>query len=177
MKILLGRIHPCPPVERWRCFEALMKECLGDLGHQIIEMDVNPRLPPDPAEADFSIYAHKTRRDVPQGDLFYKEMYMCGLFTVDDQGWGADDSRSRTPPDLSTVLASEAECFCSSLRAEFLATGRSKLDQPAMSLIPPNLKPYFFAPLQMPRCRDQEPFSHYRPAIYLDIIAMGGPSR
>ena len=150
MKILLGRIHPCPPVERWRCFEALMKECLGDLGHQIIEMDVNPRLPPHQAEADFSIYAHKTRRDVPQGDLFYKEMYMCGLFTVDDQGWGADDSRSRTPPDLSTVLASEAESFCRSLRAEFLATGRSKLDQPAMSLIPPNLKPYFFAPLQMP---------------------------
>jgi hypothetical protein len=153
MKILLGRFHPIPPsAGRWRCFEALIKECLGGLGHQIIEMDVNPRLPlpSDPAEADFSIYAHKTRRDVPQGNLFYKEMYMHGLFTVDDQGWGADHSRSRTAFDLSTVPAGEAESFCCSMRAEFIATGRSKLDQPAVNDIPPGLKPYLFAPLQMP---------------------------
>lgn len=150
MKILLGRLHPCPPVERWRCFEALMKECLADLGHAIIEMDVDPRLPPCPAEAAFRIYAHKTRRDIPDGNLFYKEMHIRGWFTVDDQGWGADHSRLRTPPDLSAVSAGEAESFCRSMRAEFLITGRSKHDQPAVRTIPPNLKPYFFAPLQMP---------------------------
>ncbi len=150
MKVLLGRLHPCPPVERWRCFEALMKKCLGELGHEIIEMDVDPRLPPRPAEADFRIYAHKTRRDVPYGNLFYKEMYMRGLFTVDNQGWGADHSQWRTPPDLSSVSASDAEGFCRSMRADFLNTGRSKHDQPAVRIIPPDLKPYLFAPLQMP---------------------------
>lgn len=151
MKILLGRFDPIPPsAGRWRCFEALMKECLGELGHQIMEMDLDSRLPPGRAEADFSIYAHKTRRDVPNGNLFYKEMYMHGLFTVDDQGWGADHSQWRTPPDLSAVSAGEGESFCHSMRADFLATGHSKLDQPPVRAIPPNLKPYFFAPLQMP---------------------------
>ena len=148
MKVFLGRISPS--VDRWRCFEGMMKECLGQLGHQIIEMDVNPRLPPGPAEADFRIYPHKTRRDVPQGNLFYKEMHMRWLFTVDDQGWGADHSRLRKSPDLSTVSASEAERFCYSLRSEFLATGQSKFEQPPVSAISPSVKPYFFAPLQMP---------------------------
>ena len=150
MKVLLGRLYQCPPVERWRCFEGLIKECLHHLGHQVIEMDVNPRLPPNPMEADFRIYGHKTRRDVPQGNLFYKEMYMRWLFTMDDQGWGADHSRMRVLPDLHAISASAAENFCRSKRAEFLATGRSKFDQPAVGTIPSSVKPYFFAPLQMP---------------------------
>lgn len=150
MKVLLGRLHTCPPVERWRCFEALMKECLGELGHEIIEIDVDPRLPPSPAEADFRIYAHKTRRDIPDGNLFYKEMHMCELFTVDHQGWGADHSRLHMSPDLSAVLAGQAESFCRSMRADFLHTGHSKHDQPPVRTIPPNLQPYLFAPLQMP---------------------------
>lgn len=150
MKVLLGRLSGCPPVPRWRRFEAIMKECLGELGHEIVEMDVYPRLPPDSAEADFRIYAHKTRRDVPEGNLFYKEMYMHGLFTVDDQGWGADHSQSRIPPDLSAVSADEAENYCASMRAEFLATGHSKHEQPPINTIPPEVRPYLFAPLQMP---------------------------
>ena len=152
MRILLGTLHPCPPAERWRCFEALMKECLGELGHEIIEieMDVDPSPPPRPAEADFRIYAHKTRRDIPDGNLFYKEMHMRGLFTVDHQGWGADHSGMRTSPDLSAISAGQAESFCRSMRANFLNTGRSKHDQPPVRTIPPDLKPYFFAPLQMP---------------------------
>lgn len=150
MKVLLRRLFPCPPVDRWRLFEGVMKECLGELGHQILEMDLDPSFPPDPAEADFCIYAHKTRREVPHANLFYKEMHMRGLFTVDDQGWGADHSRLLTPPDLSAVSTSDAERFCRSMRAEFLTNGRSKFDQPAMNDIPPQVKPYFFAPLQMP---------------------------
>lgn len=127
-----------------------MKKCLSELGHEIIEMDVDPRLPPRPAEADFHIYAHKTRRDVPYGNLFYKEMYMRGLFTVDNQGWGADHSQWHMPPDLSAVSAGDAEGFCRSMRTDFLNTGRSKHDQPPVRTIPSDLKPYFFAPLQMP---------------------------
>jgi Capsule polysaccharide biosynthesis protein len=150
MKILIRRFFPSPSVDRWRCFEALMKECLGELGHQSMEMDLDPSLPPDPAEADFRIYSHKTRREVPQGNLFYKEMHMRGLFTVDERGWGADDSQLCTPPDLSSVSAGEAENFCRSMRSEFLASGRSKLEQPAMNAIPQSVKPYFFAPLQLP---------------------------
>ncbi|HKD80568.1 MAG TPA: hypothetical protein VKH81_12800 [Candidatus Angelobacter sp.] len=127
-----------------------MKECLLELGHQVIELDLDPALPPDPADADFRIYAHKTRREVSHGDLFYKEMHMRGLFTVDDQGWGADHSRLRTAPDLSFIPLIQAQTFCSFMRADFLSSGQSKFDQPAMSPISAKLKPYLFAPLQMP---------------------------
>jgi hypothetical protein len=168
MKVLLGRLHPCPPVERWRCFEALLKECLGALGHEIIEMDIDPRMPPCPVKADFRIYAHKTRRDIPDGNLFYKEMHMRELFTVDHQGWGADHSRLCMPPDLSAVSAGEAESFCRAMRADFLNTGRSKHDQPPVGTIPPNLKPYFFAPLQMP---GDDVIRHHSPITVIQYIS------
>ena len=168
MKVLLRRLFPCPPVDRWRGFEAIMKECLRELGHQIIELDLDPSLPPDPEEAGFRIYAHKTRRAVPHGNLFYKEMHARGLFTLDGEGWGADHSRLRTPPDLSAVSTAEAETFCCTMRAEFLASGRSKFDQPAINAISPNLKPYLFAPLQMP---EDDVILHQSPITVTEYVA------
>jgi len=150
VKILLRRLFPCPSTYRWRWFEALMKECLCELDHEVIEIDLDPTLPPDPPEADFLIYAHKTLREVPRGNLFYKEMHMRGLFTIDHEGWGADHSRLRTAPDLGSTSAADAEAFCSAMRNEFLSNGRSKIDQPALNPIPENVKPYLLAPLQTP---------------------------
>src|SRR4051794_13407534 len=102
MNILVRRFFPCPPVERWRRFEAVLNECLCALGHNVVEVDLDPSFPPDP-DADWRIYSHKTRREVPWADLFYKEMHMQGLFTIDSEGWGIDHSQSKRPPDLAEI--------------------------------------------------------------------------
>lgn len=150
MKVLIRRMFPCPPLPRWRAFEGLMKECLHDLGHETVELDLDPTFPPDPPDIDFRIYCHKTKREAPQGDLFYKEMHMQGLFTIDHQGWGPEHSGVLAAPDLSQIEGEAAKEFCSKLRAEFLSSGKSKHRQPPLAEIDPAVKPYFLVPLQLP---------------------------
>lgn len=153
MKILIRRIHVHPQVARWREFESILKKCLLALNHDVFELDIDffaPALPADPPEAEYRIYAHKTKRDVPGAHLFYKEMYMHHLFTVDTQGWGADHSRLKTPPDLSRTDADVAEAFCAALHAGFLSNGRSKHAQPPLAPVADGVKPYLLAPLQLP---------------------------
>ncbi|HEY3839929.1 MAG TPA: hypothetical protein VGL72_25335 [Bryobacteraceae bacterium] len=142
-------MFPCPPVDRWRRFESVMKECIRELGHELSELDFDNSLPPDPPGMDFRIYAHKTRVEAPMADLYHKEMHMKGLFTLDAQGWGADHSSSRTAPELEDIDAREAERFCEEIRGEFLRTGLSKHNQPAMKPVDSGLKPYVFVPLQL----------------------------
>jgi hypothetical protein len=150
MKILLRSLFPCPPVERWRNFEGVLKGCLSELGHEVVELHLDPLYPPDPADVDLKIYAHKTRREVPTADIFYKEMHMRGLFTIDTEGWGADHSAVREPPDLNGVDAAEAERFVGAIREQFVSSGNSKHRQPERSPIPEEHKPYLLIPLQLP---------------------------
>lgn len=153
MKILIRRIHVHPSEGRWRIFERILRGCLEDLHHDVFEMDIDfwlPELPPDPPEAEYRIYAHKTRRDVPTADLFYKEMYIHHLFTVDTEGWGIEHSRMKEAPDLSGVDVGEAEAFCRSMSARLLTSGHSKFPQPEPRAVDPALKPYLLAPLQVP---------------------------
>lgn len=150
MKILLRSLFPCPPVDRWRAFEAILKSCLSELGHEVVELHLDPLFPPDPADVDLKIYAHKTRREVPAADIFYKEMHMRGLFTIDAEGWGADHSAAREPPDLEGSDAAEAERFVGAIREQFVSSGHSKQRQPEPSPIPEEHKPYLLVPLQLP---------------------------
>src|SRR5215216_2683674 len=82
-------IRPIVAAAQWASFERLLKSALAELGHEVIEQQAHPSVPDDPRNASFRIYAHKTRRDVP-GDLFYKQMHLPDLFTIDTLGWGAD---------------------------------------------------------------------------------------
>ena len=150
MKILLRSLFPCPSVDRWRDFEGILKGCLLELGHQVVELHLDPLFPPDPADVDLKIYAHKTRREVPDADLFYKEMHMRGLFTIDAEGWGADHSAVREPPALEAADAGEAERFVGAIRDQFISRGHSKQRQPELTPIPEEFKPYFLVPLQLP---------------------------
>jgi hypothetical protein len=150
MKILLRSLFPCPPVERWRSFEGILKGCLSELGHEVVELHLDPLLPPDPPDVDLKIYAHKTRREVPTADIFYKEMHMRGLFTIDAEGWGADHSAMREPPDLDGCDAAEAERFVGAIREQFVSSGNSKHRQPERSPIPAEHQPYLLVPLQLP---------------------------
>ena len=153
MKILIRRIHVHPSMARWRMFEGILRGCLEDLGHEVFEIDIDfflPVLPPDPPEAEYRIYAHKTRREAPTVDLFYKEMYMHYLFTVDTEGWGIEHSRMKQAPDLSGVDAVQAEDFRCRLSAELLLSGHSKVVQPMPQPVSACLKPYVLAPMQLP---------------------------
>ena len=150
MKVLLRNFFPCPPVARWRKFEAMLKDCLIRLGHEVSELEFDPSLPADPIAFDFRIYPHKSKQEVPFADLFYKEMHMQGLFTIDPSGWGPDHSKLQSPPDLSCIDPGSAEIFCHRLCQEFLSSGRSKHRQPSLREIDPRLSPYILAPLQLP---------------------------
>jgi hypothetical protein len=167
VKVLLRSMFPCPPVQRWRRFETLLKECLWRLDHEVIELELDPLLPPDPPEAEFRVYSHKSKREVPHGDLFYKEMHMPGLFTIDRRGWGAEHSALRRPPDLSGIDAREAEAFSLELRREFLSNGGSKHAQPPMIAIDPRVKPYVLAPLQLPT---DDVIMHHSPLRVIDFF-------
>lgn len=171
MKVLLRHFFPCPPVARWRRFEAMLKGCLTQLGHEVSELEFAPALPPGPPGFDFRIYPHKTRREVPDGDLFYKELHMPSLFTIDHLGWGPDHSGLQAPPDLSGIDAAQAARFCGQLRQEFFATGRSKHRQPPLRTMDPALAPYLLAPLQLPT--DDAVMHHSRLSVldYVNLLA------
>ena len=136
--------------EQWARFERLLTTCLSELGHEVTEQRQAPTIADEFNGAGFRIYAHKTWRDV-EGDLFYKQMHLSELFTIDSQGWGADHSRMQTPPSLHSIDQSQAEQFVLGLRTKFLETGASKMGQPsrAKSIALPD--DYIFVPTQTPR--------------------------
>lgn len=167
MKVLLRSLFPCGSVDRWRKFESVMKDCLSELGHDLIELHLDPRFPPDPPEAEFKIYAHKTRREVPHSNLFYKEMHLKGLFTLDADGWGPEHSAMRRRPNLDAVDPERAERFVGALRHDFLRTGRSKHAQPARRPIDDRLKPYVLVPLQLPT---DDTILNYSPVSVIEFV-------
>lgn len=120
------------------------------LGHQVTEVEFTPTPSPGPPGFDLRIYPHKSRKQIPDGDLFYKEMHVQNLFTIDHLGWGPDHSGLQAPPDLREIDSAKAERFCGKLRREFLDTGHSKHHQPPVRAINPALAPYLLAPLQLP---------------------------
>jgi len=151
---------------QWAKFESLIKTALSELGHDVIEQQQHPSIADDVRDASFRIYAHQTRRDVP-GDLFYKQMHLPELFTIDSMGWGADHSKMQAPPDLTGIEGSLAERFVGSLRLKFLETGASKLPQPGRTSSPSFPDDYIFVPLQTPRDYVQ---LHHAPLPVLSFV-------
>ncbi|MDT7688865.1 MAG: hypothetical protein QOE46_1624 [Acidobacteriota bacterium] len=154
--------------EEWRKFEELLKACLGELGHEVIEQQAHPETPDRLHDARFKIYAHKTRRDA-QGDLFYKQMHLPELLTIDRHGWGAEHSGMQTPPDLSGISCARAADFVASLRANYLEAGISKHPQPARGLARALPDDYIFIPTQTPRDYVQ---LHHAPITVLNFIRL-----
>ena len=152
--------------EQWARFERLLTTCLSELGHEIFEQRQPPTIADDFRGAEFRIYAHKTRRDV-EGELFYKQMHLTELFTIDSLGWGADHSQMRVRPHFRGVEPRQAEQFVLSLRSKFLETGASKMAQPrrAESVSLPD--DYIFVPIQTPRDYVQV---HHAPISVLSFV-------
>lgn len=154
--------------DQWEKFDRLLKTCLAELGHEVVEQQAAPSVTDDLRDASIRIYAHKTRRDVA-GDLFYKQTHLPELFTIDTLGWGADHSRMQARPDWSSIEHTQAEEFASSLRLKFLATGDSKLPQPSCREALALPGDYIFVPTQTPRDYVQ---MHHAPISVLAFVRL-----
>ncbi len=135
---------------RIRTFERLLRQAFEDLGHQVVDQPWDPVVADCPEVAEFKIHVHQTRREVPDGDLFYKETHLPGLFTLDTQGWGIDHSKMKSRPSFDHVDSEEASSFVAKLSRSSLASGESKHPQPRAASPPASLRPYILVPLQVP---------------------------
>jgi hypothetical protein len=162
---------PSPPpriagADDWATFEGLIKACLAELGHTVREQTAHPSVADDPRDANLSVIAHRTRRD-GAGDLFYKQMHLPRLFTIDSWGWGADHSASWDAPDLRSIDQAEADEIVGSLRRRYVETGISKQRQPPRGTTPALPDGYIFVPAQMPGDYVQ---IHHSPISVLDFV-------
>jgi hypothetical protein len=160
-----GRLLSCG--RDWIKFQDLMKGCLRELGHTVAEQPSHPRVEDEDEGAGFRIYAHKTRRDVA-GDLYYKQMHLCDLFTLDSEGWGADHSATNQPDAFDGVDPEAATRFCLAMREQFLASGLSKHPQPPRAPAGDLSEGYIFVPLQRPRDYVQ---IHHSPISVVEFLA------
>ena len=147
----------------WKTFESVLYDVLKEMGCDLVMQFENPMVEDEPEEANYRIYAHKTKRDIEDGHLFYMQMHMSNLFTVDSLGWGADHSRMQSKPEFENIDEHEAELYCEKLKKQFITTGLSKHAQPGTSraqqifrrfglLLPSRYpKDFILVPLQIPR--------------------------
>ena len=133
----------------WLEFQKLLIECLKELGHETVEQVENPLVPDiEPVETDKRIYVHQTKRDRPNGDLFWMNMHMAGLYTVDTHGWGFEHSGLK---DCTSYLedAEDSRIFCEELSDKLHASGESKCKQPLTTDYTP--EKFILVPTQTPR--------------------------
>ena len=132
----------------WLEFEEILKKCLTDLGHNLLCQKETPREEDIPG--DFKrIYVHKTKRDIPHGDLFYMQMHLRNLFTVDTKGWGFDHSNYPGCPGFPIEEDLECEEWTERLSDHLLKTGVSKCQQPLETSQTP--ESFILVPIQTPR--------------------------
>lgn len=144
---------PAVPIQlyrEWRVFEGLLLECLADLGCSIVLRSHAKNGTGAEAcdDGDIRIYAHATRRDV-DGELYYKQMHLRSLFTIDTEGWGADHSMMRQAADFEWIDPVAAAEFCDKLASGFLSTGISKDRQPPIGSGEPLPERFIFVPTQL----------------------------
>jgi hypothetical protein len=171
-----GRLLSC--AREWVAFQSLLKECLRELGHTVVEQPSSPLVGDEDEGVDFRIYAHKTRRDIA-GDLYYNQVHLRNLFTLDGQGWGADHSAAGKPDAFDRVDPRAAAQFCTALRDEMLASGLSKHPQPDRSRVPAEALPegYAFVPLQRPHDYVQIHHAPISVVDFVDVLADWAESR
>jgi hypothetical protein len=136
----------------WIEFQNLFIEILKDLGHQLLIQKENPLLPDDvsPIGVDRKIYVHKTKKDKPEGDLFWMNMHLRELYTVDTTGWGEDHSGIK---DCIQFFPHEDEVdsiqFCEEMSDKLHASGLSKCVQDEITDKTPDN--FILVPVQIPR--------------------------
>jgi len=131
---------------RWRRMEILLRDTLVELGHEVLEQEWEAEGGEARGDSAFAILPHATRRERPDADLFFKEMHLAGLFTVDVDGWGVEHSAVRRGIDFESVDAEAAIARVAVLRKRIIAANLSRLPQPEGGEAPS--PGYFLLPLQ-----------------------------
>jgi hypothetical protein len=126
--------------------ETLLRDSLIELGHEVVEREWDP----SGAARDygFTILPHASRRERPDAHLFFKEMHLPGLFTVDIDGWGVEHSALRRGIDFECIDADAAVPRVAALRERMVSGNLSRQPQPAGGDVPD--RGYILLALQMP---------------------------
>lgn len=142
----------------------LLRDSLVELGHEVLEQEWNPESDEVRGDAAFVIVPHMTRRERPDADLFFKEMHLAGLFTVDVDGWGVEHSAVILGIDFERIDPGSAFTRVAALRERIVAANLSRLPQPEAGEVP---RPgYFLLPLQ---CPDDSVITDHSP---ISVVAM-----
>jgi hypothetical protein len=148
MEIIIRSIMEIERMTYWQKFMGVLQTCIQEMGHSHRVLGCKDLYPDDPFPEQISIFPHCRKQVTPTGRLFYKEMYLKGLFTLDSLGWGPDHSAIQSSPPLGDIGDDEALELVDRLRKEYFANGDSKVQQPLTSAIDEHLKPYWLVPLQ-----------------------------
>lgn len=136
----------------WIEFQEMLGQCLGELGHRVYLQPEHPYQPDVSFSCDKRIYVHQCKRDKPQGDLFWMQMHLRNLFTLDTDGWGFDHSACRTRfnnGEFRNMGVDESSTFVEELSNSLLRSGESKCEQPLTTDEMPNGA--ILVPIQIPR--------------------------
>lgn len=141
----LGQYRGTP---EWLQFQDLLIECLKELGHSINTYPEHPMDRSERRDESKMIAVHQTKREFPHFDLFWMQMHMPDLFTIDTQGWGADHSGLK---DCVSQLEDKGDSteFCEQLSDKLHASGKSKCPQPEITDATP--EKFILVPVQIPR--------------------------
>jgi hypothetical protein len=147
VKTYLGRYNPTVvAAPRWRRMETLLRDSLTELGHEVVEREWDAS--DHPRDSGFTILPHASRRQRPDAHLFFKEMHLPGLFTVDVDGWGVEHSALRRGIDIESIDADSAVPRVAALCERMVAGNLSRQPQPADGDVPD--RGYILFALQMP---------------------------
>jgi hypothetical protein len=132
----------------WMEFQKLLIECLEELGHNTMSFPEQGPYDILIPECDRKIAVHLSRREHPEYDLFWMQMHMADLFTIDTNGWGFDHSGLK---DCTSYLEDKEDStrFCQDLSDKLHASGSSKCEQPTVT--DPTPEKFILVPVQTPR--------------------------
>lgn len=131
----------------WATFETMLKHCLQELN-----FGFNKKIIPfsEETKSDIIISAHHSKQTDAESDIFYKQMHLSHLFTIDTNGWGPQHSAMQSIPPFHTTDKKKAIQFCKNLSLDFLTKGYSKQKQPPINSLPFTPDNFIFVPLQRP---------------------------
>ncbi|MDH7448105.1 capsular polysaccharide export protein, LipB/KpsS family [Aquimarina sp. 2201CG14-23] len=131
----------------WAVFETMLKYCL-----QKLSVEFNQNIIPlsEELKPDAIISAHHSKNTDADSDIFYKQMHLSYLFTIDTDGWGPQHSMMQSIPSFETVDTQKAITFCKHLSSDFLTKGYSKQKQPPINSLHDTPEHFIFAPIQRP---------------------------
>lgn len=162
-------------VSKWREFERLLQDAAASLGLSVFSLFDHPERR-WPLSRALNVLAHGLKAYQPPFDLFYMQMHMADVFTLDSNGWGCDGT---LPSEWNEEPLEKRDYELLELAERRRVT---KHHQPSSSAPIPiqsdSRDPLIFCPLQTPR--DHVILNHSAvsvPAFIKTIMSVAQTSR